>query len=229
MEADILVGRRLKKKLAALADAGNSREMERAKRRIGVMALQDQQAHYRAGAAGGFAPLGDVAVMLRPGGPKIFGPTEIALKRQGVKILRDSNRLYASLRPQAPGNVLDVLPAGVRVGSSVRYGSDHFHGRRVRFRFGREEEARFDRNVSAVKAGFRRPARRADGKRHSWAARGKESPWSEFYFKAKAGLRKMHGKSYKLPARRFLRRPVLRELTQYARVVVEALARLGGG
>ena len=203
-------------------------EFDETMRVVGVMALEDVRAHFREMSEPGSAwpELGAVTVVLRRGGPRIFGEQDIEAKRQGMKKLRNTNLMYLSLTPGAPGNALEVLPheIGVRVGSRLKRAATHNKGGRATFRFDEETAIRLARNVSAVKRGRRRPKARADGRRHSWKARGKESPWNAFYFQMRGALRKMSGRSFRVPARPFLVASALR-LGRYAAVIQR---RLGG-
>jgi len=219
---------RLRRRLKRLQHLAGDREMVKARRRIGVLALQHQRERFREQAQGGkdWPGLSDVAVVLRRGGPRIFDEADVDAKRQGVEILRDTNRTYASLTPGSPGNVLNDTPEGVEIGTNLKRAQRHHTGGSTTFRFGDAEEKRFTKNVSPTKRGRRRPRRRADGRRHSW--KGKESPWNPLFFKLRGGLRKMDGKSYRLPKRTVVGKPTSAQRAQYRAEVLAAVGRITG-
>ena len=231
-----LADRRARRKLGALrgfvsggrytgpGGAAGARAFGDTMRVVGVMALDDIREHFNRQSQPGssWPALGDVTVVLRRGGPKIYGPADIAKKRTGLKKLRDTNLLYLSLEPGGQGNALEVLPreVGVRVGTRLKRAKRLQKGGRSRFEF---DEKRFSQNVSAVKRGRKKPARRKDGARRAWKAEGKESPWNEFFFRMRGALRTMAGRSYAVPARPFVVRAALR----YGRYVAVVRRRLG--
>lgn len=193
---------------------------------VGVQALEDvRDAFDRDSRPGGAWPdLSVPTVVLRRGGPKLFGPADVAAKRATMKKLRDTNLMYLSLTPGAAGNVLDAIPGGVRVGTNLRRAAVHNKGGRTTFVFGPEEEARFEQNVSAVLPGNRRPRALKSGKRRQWKRAGKASPWNPWFFQMRAAFRKMRGKSYRVPRRRFLYAGAL-NVRRLADIVIR---RLGG-
>jgi len=193
---------------------------------VGVQALEDVRDEFdrESNYGGAWPELSVPTVVLRRGGPKLFGEADVEAKRATIKKLRDTNLLYLSLTPGATGNVLEVIGQGVRVGTRLERGRVHNRGGRSRFEFGEEEERRFERNVSAVKQGRRRPPPRKDGKRRQWKRAGKESPWNPWFFALRGALRTMHGKRYKVPKRRFLYKGAL-NVRRLAGIVIR---RLGG-
>jgi phage gpG-like protein len=230
-EVEVVVSEGLRRRLAALAALDAQPEMAQAKAQIGAMALQDQARGFAALSAGGgtWPELSDVTVILRRGTTKIYDEGDISAKRQNLKMLRETGRLYASLTPGAPGNILDVVPGAVRVGTNVAYAAVQQRGGMATFRFGEAEERRLEQNVSRVTRGRRTPAPRKGGKRHEWAKRGRTAPWNPFFFRLRAVLRKMAGKTYRVPPRPFLRAPTAGEIAKYARVVREHIGRVIGG
>lgn len=230
MDVEIVVNEKLRRTLTTLANLDKTPEMAAAKRRIGEMALQDQRRHFSQAAANpqaaGWEELSDTTVALRKGGPKIYDEADIEAKREQLQALRDTNRTFASLTPGGSGNVLNVLPGAVQIGTAVSYAKTQQEGGQVVFRFGEEEEKRFAKNVSDVKRGKRRPKA---GTRHVWKRAGKESPWNEMFFRWRAALRKLAGRVLSVPARPFLRPPTLEELGKYTRVVAGMVKKLAGG
>lgn len=230
IQTDVLIGANLRRVFKRLADLDRQPAMRAAKRQLGVLALQDQRRQFAEASASpsaaGWPELSPVTVILRPGGTRIHDEGDIETKRRGLKVLRASNRMYASLAPGAPGNTFDILPQAVRVGTNVVYASTHADGGYSTFRFGEEEEKRFRRNVSKTKRGFKAPPRRKSGKRRSWKKSGKESPWNPFFFRWLAVLRGMSGKRYAVPPRPFLHEPTDAEAAKYARIVESAIAKM---
>lgn len=222
MTVQVNLASTLKTTLANLADLRNQPAMNRAKLRIGVVALQDQRRHFReqSDGPGKWPPLSDTTVVMRKGGPMIFTDADIAAKRSKLKTMRDSNRLYVSLTPEAPDNVFNVLPSAVQVGTNVSYAKVHQTGGRAQFTFGEEEKKRFAKNVSATRRGFSKPRKRKAGARR-WP-RGK-SPWNPLYFKLRGAFRKMDGKSFRVPRRKFLIAPPRDWTKKYARIVAQAI------
>lgn len=230
VETDIVIGGNLMRIFKRLADLDNQPAMRAAKRQVGTLALQDQRRHYAEASehpsAAGWPDLSPVTVILRPGGTRIYGDADIETKRRSLKVLRDGNRMYASLTPSAPGNVFDLLPQAVRVGTNVTYADTHQSGGHSTFRFGAADEKRFRRNVSRTKRGFKAPPASKDGKRRSWKRAGKESPWNPFFFRWLAVLRGMRGKRFPVPPRPFVREPTQAEAAKYARIVEAAIAKM---
>ena len=197
-------------------------------RAVGIRALHDVRRDFTEASEPGnprWRPLGNVTVIMRRPGSfgKIYGPEDIVAKRATIKKLRDTNELYMSLSPGRLGNVLNVERYAVQVGSNLRRAARHQRGGSSVFRF---DEARFDRNVSPVKRGFRKPRALKSGKRRQWKAQGKESPWNPFYFKTRGGLRKMSGKSYRVPKRVIVRTPDAGRVATYAKIVQVYLGRM---
>jgi len=207
-----------------------------AKRAIGIAALQDQRLGFVAKSRPGASPwpaLGFTTVVLRPGGPKLYDEGDVAAKRSRIMLLRATNRLFASLTPGAPGNVFDLSPAAVRIGTDVAYAELQQRGGTTTFKFGPEEYKTFRRNVSPFKRGMgfaKGPYRalRAPTARRNWKALGLESPWNPFYFRTLAVLRKMRGKSYRVPARPFLVPPTAEQQAKYARILSQAIGKAIG-
>jgi phage gpG-like protein len=231
VEANVIVSPQCQRMLGKLATLDAQPEMAAAKRAIGVMALQDEKAHYleqMKPATTTWPKLGNVTVIMRPRGslPMIYDEADIAEKRGNLELVYASSRLFQSLTPNAPGNVMEVRPGAVRVGTTVAYAQLQQEGGMTQFVFGPDEYRTFKRNVSATIRGRRRPARRADGKRHSW--KGKVSPWNVFYFKLLAMLRKMKGKSYHVPARPFLIKPKDEWIQKYCRILSGAIGKITG-
>lgn len=195
---------------------------------VGTMACEDLRDHFRAQSEAGstWPELSVVTVVLRRGGPKVYTLADIEAKRGQLKKLRDTNELYRSLEPGAPGNVLEVLPRGlgVRVGTRLQRAKRLQKGGRSHFRFDEAMAERFKRNVSPVKRGRRKPAARKSGKRRVWKRAGKVSPWNPLYFRLRGALRKMSGKSYRVPARPFIVREALR-LGRYVAVIERRMGR----
>lgn len=236
ISVDITVSPSLKARLTKLAALNSSPEMEKAKRQIAVLALQDQQREFHERSAGEGAratiwpPLSDITVIMRKAGAfgRIYGEEDVAAKRATIAPLRDSNRMFASLQPNAPGNIMEVAKDSVRVGSGVAYGPTHQKGGSATFKFGPEEEKRFDQNVSATKRGMKKPERLSRFATHVWKGTKRGSPWNTFYFKTKGALRKMAGKTYHVVARPFIHRPTTEESTKYRDVVSAAVKRITG-
>ena len=228
VQANMVVGRRLMARLQGLAAFERTPEMERAKRQIGALALTHQRQHFReaAGGNGEWPPLGDITVILRPGQPKIFEPKDIAVKRAGLKILQKTNRLYMSLTPAAPGNVYDIGPDFVRVGTNVQHAARLSKGGETTFEWTEAKAAQFAKNMSMTKRGRKRPKRRADGRRWSWKKRGKTSPWNEWFFKMRNWLRKSSGRTFHVPARPIVRKPKPEWTRAYTGLVSAAIKRL---
>ena len=204
-------------------------------KRVGALALHDARKDFREASEPAdtrWPALGNVTVILRKGGPRIHDEADIKQKRAGLKKLRDTNELYMSLSEGRPGNVFRVDRRGVRVGTSLKRAQVHQTGGRVAFTWTAREEKRLERNLSATKRGFRRPRRRKDGKRRQWKAAGKESPWSELFFRTRGGLRKMRGRSYKVPKRVIVRKPGAQREARYAaeveRFCAAEIRRAGG-
>ena len=226
IETSVIVSEQCRRTLGKLASLDAQPEMAAAKRAIGVMALQDEKAHFLEQMQPDkttWPKLGNVTVIMRKRGslPKIYDEADIAEKRGNLELVYASSRLYQSLTPSAPGNILDLKPGVVRVGTNVAYAELQQEGGMTQFQFGPDEYATFKKNVSATIRGRNRPARRKDGKRHSW--KGKVSPWNAFYFRLLGMLRKMKGKSYHVPARPFLIKPPDAWMSKYCRILSGAI------
>jgi len=219
------------KTLADLARLQKLPDMAEAKRQIGMLALLDQHRAFRERAAGNreWPGLSAVTVVLRKAGAKagkIYDEKDIEERRRDVKILTDSNRLYASLTPSAPGNVLDVMPSAVRIGTNVGYARLHQQGGASAFRFGPDEERRLEKNVSKTLPGFRKPRALKSGKRRQWKKAGKPSPWNPFFFRLRGALRKMAGRSYRVPERPVVIPPRPEWQRKYLAVIHAAIRRI---
>ena len=231
VEANVIVSEQLQRTLGKLAALDNQPEMVAAKRAIGVMALQDEKQHFKEQMDPDkttWPKLGNVTVIMRKRGslPKIYDEADIAEKRGKLELVYASSRLFQSLTPGATGNIMDVRPGAVRVGTNVEYAALQQEGGMTQFAFGQDEEKRFGANVSNVLRGRRRPAKRKDGKRNVWKKRGLVSPWNSFFYKLRAMLRKMRGKSYRVPARPFLIKPKDAWVSKYCRILSGAIGKI---
>ncbi len=231
VEAQITVSPECRSMLGRLGALDNQPEMAIAKKQIGVVALQDEQREFRERSVASttpWVPLSDGTVILRQGGPKIYDESDVSAKRDSLKLLRETNRMYASLTPSAPGNVLDVLPGAVRIGTAVSYAVTQQEGGPAVFKFGPEQEARFERNVSKTLRGMRKPRALKSGAKRVWKAAGKTTPWNPFYFKWRAIFRQMNGQTYHVPARPFVIAPKPEWVSKYVHLVEAAIRRISG-
>ena len=232
VEVNVIVGEKCRSVLGRLAALDRQPEMAAAKRMLGTMALQDERLEFADRAkpgSGVWPPLSTPAVVLRQAGrgmAKIVDAADVDARRSRIHVLRDSNRLFASLQPSGHGNVFDVLPGAVRVGTHVSYAALQQRGGSSAFRFGAAEEARFEKNVSKTLAGFRKPAALKSGNRRKWKESGKKSPWNPFFFRLRGALRKMAGKSFTVPARPFIIEPKPEWTARWARIIENAIGKI---
>jgi len=170
-------------------------------------------------------------VILRPGGPKIYGPEDVETKRAGLKKMRVSGLLLDSLRRGRPGNVFRLGDLEVEVGTrDRRAGVLHGGGMTEPFVFDEEKRKRFDRNVSKTKRGFRKPRALKSGKRRKWKALGKESPWNAFYYVWKNVFRKWAkaGRRAFVPARAIVEPASPELMTKLKATVRRFLSKIAG-
>jgi len=170
--------------------------------------------------------IGFVTVMLRTGGPKVYGEEEVEERRGLFHKLRERGLLLDSLSRGAAGNVFRRGKLEVEVGTRDRRAALlHRGGRTAPFRFTEELQARFQRNVSRTKPGMRKPRALKSARRRKWKARGKESPWNPFFFIWRNVSRRWEreGKTHHVPARPIVVRPSPERIGSYARIVREFL------
>ena len=165
-----------------------------------ILAMAQQNIMSRGAKVGGWKPLKPVTVLLRRHGrgAKITNQADLIAKGRTVKPLLDTSLMINSLYRGHAGNIFELKPMAVTVGTRDRKAVAHQYGGTSQFNFaeGSENRRRFERNVKKVLSGRR--ARRTASGRRSRAARN----WNPFYFQQEAILKKMHGRAYRIPKRR---------------------------
>lgn len=192
---------------------------------LGVAALRDERRrfieHSKPGNA--FWPrMGFVTAMLRPGGEKIYDAAGVEAKRSRLKRLRVTGLLLDSLSKGAAGNVFREGKLQIEVGTrDSRAALLHRGGRTRPFEFTNELRARFRKNVSRTKRGFRKPRALKSGARRKWKAVGKESPWNPFFFIWRNVFRKWErkGATHRVPARPIITAPTGEDMKRYRGIV----------
>jgi len=110
--------------------------------------------------------------------------------------------------------VLQVERLQVECGTNVRYARVHQRGLKQRFEL---DEGQLQRNVTQSFGG--RPAARTPTGRRSRATRR----WNPMYFQARNWLRKLHGKSFRVPKREIIRKPTKARLRSYVGLLKKAI------
>lgn len=188
------------RRVEALA-AGRGNALKPALRAMGIEALRmvSENMQREGQATGGWRPLSPVTVILRRrgGAGKIINAGDLEAKRNRMKMLQDTGLLFNSLHSGGRGNVFELEPQAVRVGTADRKARFHQFGGNSVFDFGENSvnRKRFDQNVAKVLPGAK-PKTTSSGKK----SRAKRN-WNPFYFKWKAILVSMHGSSRQVPAR----------------------------
>jgi len=183
---------------AALAITKNQERMQTAFAQVGVIGLSFAQKSFNAksrGESGGWKPLSDVTVLLRRrgSGKKIASRADLEAKKTSVQTLRDTGLAARSLAATSPDTVIEPTSMNVTFGSRVSYLAGHHAGTTSKFKFDQEMRDRFFRNVQVKTPN----PRRATSTRRNL----KPYVWSEYSFGLWRMLKKMDGRTYRVPAR----------------------------
>ena len=145
-----------------------------------------------------------------------------AMRDRRAKALMDTGLLRNSFSPlrRHTGQIRRVSHEGAVVGSRLT-DRGHSMGGVVTFHFDEAAKKRLRQNLSPYKPG-RRYRRRPDGKRQQWKRRGLESPHNPEFGRMFGAMRKMDGRSFRVPKRPIAIHPypwTLREIHRIGEIV----------
>ena len=218
------VNRALERREQALA--GRSALARRAWKRVGMLALSAVDSDFKVLSTGRalrgtqWRKPSFVTALLRAKGPKTQKMTTMAdveRRRETLPILVDKGLLRNSFAPAARGSVCAVRATSVEVGTALKKAGPLATGGRVTFHYTAATERRLMGNVRRVLPGPK-PSR-TSGRRRSRAKKN----WNRDYFIMRACLKKMDGKSYKVPARPLILAQPASRLARWAKVFVDTI------